>query len=68
MKHTTSCVKHGGGGIMTWTCMAASRMGPLAFIDDVTADRQILNLYRSLIFAHIQPNAARGQEDPTRWR
>ena len=38
---TTSCVKHGGGSVMEWACMAAKGTGSLVFMDDVTPDRSI---------------------------
>ena len=31
-KHTTSFLKHGGGGILTLACMAAEGTGSLIFI------------------------------------
>ncbi len=34
LKHTASPVKHGGGVVMAWTCMAASGTGPLNFTDE----------------------------------
>ncbi len=60
-KHTTSSVKHGGGGVMAWACMAASGTGSLVFIDDVTADkssRMNSEVFRAILSAHIQPNAS----------
>ena len=32
-------VKHSGGSVMMWACVAASGAFSLVFIDDVTADR-----------------------------
>lgn len=61
-KHTTSSVKHGGGGVMAWACMAASGTGSLVFIDDVTADRsRTMNseVYRNILSAQIKPNASK---------
>ena len=37
-KRTSSSVKHSGGSVMAWACMAASGVGSLIFIDDVTHD------------------------------
>ncbi len=60
-KHTTSSVKHGGGSVTAWACMAASGTGSLVFIDDVTADkssRMNSEVFRAILSAHIQPNAS----------
>uniref|UniRef100_A0A8C5QBF4 Transposase n=1 Tax=Leptobrachium leishanense TaxID=445787 RepID=A0A8C5QBF4_9ANUR len=60
-KHTTSSVKHGGGSVIAWACMAANGTGSLVFIDDVTADkrsRMNSEVFRAILSAHIQPNAA----------
>ena len=38
LKHTSSSVKHRVGSVMACTCMAASGVGSLISIDDVTAE------------------------------
>lgn len=38
--HTNSSVKHGGGNIMTQSCMDTCGTGSLIFIDDVTAEAE----------------------------
>uniref|UniRef100_A0A3B5Q0B9 Transposase n=2 Tax=Xiphophorus maculatus TaxID=8083 RepID=A0A3B5Q0B9_XIPMA len=61
-KHTTSSVKHGGGNVMAWACMAFNGTGSLVFIDDITADkssRMNSEVYRDILSAQIQPNAAK---------
>ena len=61
-KHTTSSVKHGGGSVMAWACMASNGTGSLVFIDDVTKDRSSQmnsEVYRDILSAQIQPNAAK---------
>jgi len=61
-KHTTSSVKHGGGSVMAWACMASNGTGSLVFIDDVTKDRSSRmnsEVYRDILSAQIQPNAAK---------
>ena len=37
-KHTSSSLKDGGGSVMAWAHMAASRVGSLICLDDVTDD------------------------------
>ncbi len=37
-KHTASSVKHGGGGVMAWACMAFSGTGPFNFNYDLMYD------------------------------
>ena len=32
-KHVHSTVKHGGGHVMLWSCMAANGVGYLAFVE-----------------------------------
>ena len=40
-KHASSSVKYGGGSVMAWASMAASGVGSLIFIDDVTHDGKV---------------------------
>ncbi len=61
-KHTASSVKHGGGGVMAWACMAASGTGPLNFTDDLMYDdssRMNLEGYKTILPTNIQENATR---------
>ena len=54
-------MKHGGGSVKAWACMAASGTGSLVFIDDVTADkssRMNSEVFQAILSAHIQPNAS----------
>lgn len=47
-EHTSSSVTH-GGGVMAWACMAASLIGWLIFMDDVThggCSRMTSEVYR----------------------
>ncbi len=58
-KHTASSVKHGGGGVMAWACMAVSGTGPLNFTDNLMYDecsRMNLEGYKT---TNIQENATR---------
>ncbi len=62
LKHTASSVKHGGGGVMAWACMAASGTGPLNFTDDLMYDdssRMNLEGYKTILPTNIEENATR---------
>ncbi len=61
-KITASSVKHGGGVVMAWACMAVSGTGPLNFTDDLMYDdRSRMNLegYKTILPTNIQENANR---------
>ncbi len=61
-KHTASSVKHGGGGVMAWACMAVSGTGPLNFTDDLMYDdssRMNLEGYKTILPTNNQENATR---------
>lgn len=62
LRHKTSAVKHDGGSVMAWACMAANGTGLLVFTVDVTAFRSSKmnsEVYRAILSAHIQRNAAK---------
>ncbi|GFY30457.1 transposable element Tcb2 transposase [Trichonephila clavipes] len=46
-KHTISTVKHGGGSVMVWGCMAASGVGKLVFIDGIMHKMAYLNILQN---------------------
>ncbi|GFX08012.1 transposable element Tc1 transposase [Trichonephila clavipes] len=46
-KHTTPIVKHGGGSVMVWGCMAASGVGKLVFIDRIMHKMADLNILQN---------------------
>ncbi len=59
-KDTASSVKHGGGVVMAWACMAVSGTGPLIFTDEVMYDdssRINLEGYKAILPTNIQENA-----------
>ena len=61
-KHTSSSVKHGGGSVMAWACMAASGVGSLIFIDDVTHDgssRMNSEVYKNIMSANLGRNVSK---------
>ncbi len=58
-KHTASSVKHGGGGVMAWACMAVSGTGPLNFTDDLMYDDSSRMNYKTILSTNIQENASR---------
>ncbi len=61
-KHTASSVKHGGGVVMAWACMAVFGTGPLNFKDDLMYDdssRMNLEGYKTILPTNIQENAMR---------
>ncbi len=62
LKHTASSVKHGGGGVMAWACMAASGTDPLIFTDDLMYDdscRINLEGYKTILPTNIQEHFTR---------
>ena len=61
-KHSSSSVKHGGGGVVAGACMAAVGTGTFIFIDDGTADgRCTINfeLNRNIWSAQVPVNTSK---------
>uniref|UniRef100_A0A3B1IQX0 Transposase Tc1-like domain-containing protein n=1 Tax=Astyanax mexicanus TaxID=7994 RepID=A0A3B1IQX0_ASTMX len=61
-RHTSSSVKHGGGNVMAWACMAASGTGSIIFIDNVTDDGSSKinsEVYRQVLSANVRRNATK---------
>ncbi len=61
-KRSQASVKHGGGGVMAWACMAVSGTGPLNFTDDLMYDdssRINLEGYETILPTNIQENPTR---------
>ncbi|GFT24390.1 transposable element Tc1 transposase [Trichonephila clavipes] len=46
-KHTIPTVKHGGGSLMFWGCMATSGVGKLVFIDGIIHKMAYLNILQN---------------------
>lgn len=58
----TPTVKHGGGNVMVWGCMAASGVGSLVFIEDNMDHRQYLTILRNNL-----PSSVEALELPSTW-
>lgn len=53
-KNITSTVKHGGGSVMVWGCMAASGVGTLVFIDSTMNKTDYLNIKKKKILSSVE--------------
>lgn len=45
-KNIQCTVKHGGGSVMVWGCMAAGGVGELVFIDGIMKKEQYLEIFK----------------------
>lgn len=52
-KNTIKTVKHGGGGVMVWGCMASAGVGNLVIIDEIMNKEVYLNILK----ANLKPSA-----------
>lgn len=60
--NTSASVKHDGGNVMAWACMAAKGPGDLVFIDDENEDHSPImdgNCYRKILTKYIQSNGSK---------
>ena len=61
-RNTTSSVKFGGGNVMAWASMAATGVGSLVFIDDITNDgTSIMNstTFQEILRANVCQDASK---------
>ncbi|XP_069798460.1 transposable element Tc1 transposase [Narcine bancroftii] len=60
-KHTTLFMKNDGGDVMACTCLAATGISALIFIDDVTADgsSKMISEYIETLSAKVQANTSK---------
>lgn len=52
--NVVSTVKHGGGGVMVWGCMAAGGVGNLVFIDGTMNKYDYLNILKENLHQSVQ--------------
>lgn len=45
----TETVKHGGGSVMVWRCMAANDFGNLVFIENTMNKTDFLNILKAIL-------------------
>ncbi|KAH8419574.1 hypothetical protein KR222_006966, partial [Zaprionus bogoriensis] len=50
---TIKTVKHGGGNVMVWGCMAASGVGNLVFIDEKMDKTVFLNILKENLMPSV---------------
>lgn len=53
-KNIISTVKHGGGSVMVWGCMAASGVGNLVFIESTMNKLDYLNILQNNLHASVE--------------